>query len=454
MAVGKKKAVLMKAVSELKAEDYSKMPELGEIYKRLSGGRKQFAEVLDKNIKAVMQISSLDLTMQHHTEQIMEIARSVAAATESIFGAIDSQAVSGGRTNSQEELTNTIIHVSEEMNEVNKKIEVGQEELTSIRELSGQTIEISKKMQRDMNALFDVIARMSEVIAGIDAISMQTNLLAINASIEAARAGEAGRGFAVVADEIRDLAAQTQKLTGDMGNFVEEIREASRKSTESAEDTIGSLTTMTERIGNVWEINSENQSHVSRVDDSISSLAALSEEISSSMAEMENQIRNNTVVMRDVSVSLQKAAEPVEEIEKILDGAVRQMGSMAEDAFYHLERREFAQYLNNAIKAHRTWLGNLRKMVGKREIIPLQLDSSKCGFGHFYYAMKPDIPGAEPIWEGLGAKHQRFHRFGAEVIAALQSGDYMKAESIYREAENYSGDLIRDMEKIIQLSMA
>jgi len=28
MAVGKKKAILMKAVSELKAEDYSKMPEL------------------------------------------------------------------------------------------------------------------------------------------------------------------------------------------------------------------------------------------------------------------------------------------------------------------------------------------------------------------------------------------------------------------------------------------
>ena len=69
MAVGKKKAVLMKAVSELKAEDYSKMPELEGIYKRLASGRKQFAEVLDKNIKAVMQISSLDLTMQHHTDQ-------------------------------------------------------------------------------------------------------------------------------------------------------------------------------------------------------------------------------------------------------------------------------------------------------------------------------------------------------------------------------------------------
>lgn len=454
MAVGKKKAVLMKAVSELKAEDYSKMPELEGIYKRLASGRKQFAEVLDKNIKAVMQISSLDLTMQHHTDQIMEIARSVAAATESIFGALENSAVSDGRVNSQEELTNTIIHVSEEMNEVNKKIEVGQNELTSIKELSKQTIDVSREMQKDLNDLFNVINQMNEVIAGIDAISMQTNLLALNASIEAARAGEAGRGFAIVADEIRGLAEQTQKLTGDMGNFVEGIKAASQTSTKSAMSTIEALDTMTERIEHVWEINNENQRHVSEVDESISSLAAVSEEISSSMMEMENQIKNNTIVMRDVSEKLQKAVEPVADIEKTLDGAVRQMGGMTEDAFYHLERNEFAQYMSSAINAHRVWLGNLKKMVDGKEIIPLQLDSSKCGFGHFYYAMSPKIPGTETVWEGLGPKHQKFHQFGAEVIRALQNEDYMRAEHIYQEAENYSKGLISDMEMMIQLSRA
>ncbi|GFI58310.1 methyl-accepting chemotaxis protein 3 [Muribaculaceae bacterium] len=241
MAFGKKKTVLMKAVSEMKDADYSQTPELGGMYKRLSSGRKQFTDVLDKNIKAVMLISSLDLTMQHHTEQIMEISRSVAAATESIFGAVDGSSISDGRANNQqEELTNTIISVSEEMSEVYKKIEVGQDELTAIKELSKQTIQISQEMQRDMNELFEVINQMNEVIAGIDAISMQTNLLALNASIEAARAGEAGKGFAIVADEIRGLAEQTQKLTGDMGSFVEGIKDASQKSTRSATSTISS----------------------------------------------------------------------------------------------------------------------------------------------------------------------------------------------------------------------
>ena len=342
--------------------------------------------------------------------------------------------------------------VSEEMSEVYKKIEVGQDELTAIKELSKQTIQISQEMQRDMNELFEVINQMNEVIAGIDAISMQTNLLALNASIEAARAGEAGKGFAIVADEIRGLAEQTQKLTGDMGSFVEGIKDASQKSTRSATSTIEALGDMTERIENVWEINNENQSHVSKVDESISSLAAVSEEISSSMAEMENQLKNNTVVMRDVSKQLKKAVEPVEEIEHTLDEAVKQMGDMTEDAFYHLENQEFAKYLSNAINAHRSWLANLKKMVDNRSIVPLQLNSAKCGFGHFYYAMNPSIPGVKPIWDELGPKHQKFHQFGGAVMDALKNDDYVKAESIYREAENYSKELIKDMESIIQLS--
>ena len=35
MAIGKKKAVLMRAVSELKEADYSNEPELNNIYRRL-----------------------------------------------------------------------------------------------------------------------------------------------------------------------------------------------------------------------------------------------------------------------------------------------------------------------------------------------------------------------------------------------------------------------------------
>ncbi len=449
MRLGKKQSELVKAIAELREADYSREPELNGIYRRLLKGKEQFGEILEKNIKAVMQISSLDLTMQHHTERIIDISRKVANATEVIFGA-----AAGKADNQHEELTNTIIRASEETDEVYKKIEEGQDELTSIKELSSQTITASKAMQRDMEELFEIIDQMNGVIAGIDSISFQTNLLALNASIEAARAGEAGKGFAVVADEIRGLAEQTQKLTGNMGAFVENIKQASQKSSRSATSTVEALGTMTEKIGTVWELNSANQKHVSKVNESISSLAAVSEEISSSMAEMESQLKDSTEFMRDVGEQLKKAIEPVVEIEKTLDASVRQMGDMTEDAFFHLDRREFAEYVKSAISAHKAWISNLEKMVAGRELLPLQLDSSKCGFGHFYYAMTPDIPEILPIWEGLEAKHRKFHGYGADATRAIQSGDYMRAEQICREAEAYSRELIADMEKILQIAGA
>lgn len=451
MGMKSKKNVLMKAVSQLQEADYSKEPELKNIYSRLSNGRKQFAEIFDKNIKAVMQISSLDLTMQHQTERITEISNNVAKAAEAIFGSSSSRAGTGA--NSQhEELTNSIIDASSATEEIYQKIETGQEELTIIKELSNQTIEVSRELQTDMDELSQIINRMSAVIAGIDSISMQTNLLALNASIEAARAGAAGRGFSVVAGEIRSLAEETQKLTSSMNDFVTNIKLASQKSIQSATQTIDSLDTVTDKIIHVWQLNDESQMNISRVNESMSSIAAVSEELSSSMTQMENQLRDSTDFMNQVSLDLKEAIEPVVGIEQTLDDTVKQMGTMTEDAFFHLKNAEFAQYVSAAISAHQSWLGNLKKMVDSRSLIPLQLDSTKCGFGHFYYAMTPQIPEILPIWNGLGDKHKHFHSYGGDVMEALRNENYSKAQEIYLEAEEYSKELLTDLKKILQVA--
>lgn len=455
MKIRNNKTILMKAVSQLKETDYSKVPELDDMYKRLSKGRTQFAEIFDKNMKAVMQISSLDLTMQHQTDKIIDISRKIAKATETIFGASSDGWENAGKSNNQhEELAHTIVQVSSQTDDVYRKIETAQQELTVIRELSNETIEDARQMQKDMDALFDVIRSMNKVIEDIDSISFQTSLLALNASIEAARAGEAGKGFAVVADEIRELAEQTQKMTQNMGSFLEAIKNASQKSVGSVTNTIQILGTTTEKIENVWKLNNENQIHVSKVNESMGSIAAVSEEINSSMTEMENQLRDSTDFMNNVSQDLIKAVKPVVDIEKTLDDTVKKMGAMTQDAFFHLKNAEFAGYVSNAISAHHTWLGNLKKMVKERAILPLQLDSSKCGFGHFYYAMTPQIPEVLPLWQGLGDKHKRFHKYGAHVINALNEGNFMEAERICREAETFSRELISDMEKMLQFAEA
>ncbi|MBE5883903.1 MAG: hypothetical protein E7291_05755 [Lachnospiraceae bacterium] len=459
MALMKKKSELIKAVAELKDVDYSKDSQLDAIYKRLLNNRDQVEHVREKTIAAVMQISSLDLALTQNTDGLLDISSDVANATTKILeSATDSSLVAGMVNEQHEDLTRTIVQAAEDTSNVNKKIEAGQNELSLIKDLSTTMIEESKEMQKDMDALLDVINHMNEVIAGINSISSQTNLLALNASIEAARAGEAGKGFAVVADEIRKLAEETQAMTANMGEFVEKIKLASQKSADSVTSTIDSLGTVTEKIENVWELNHENQQHVAQINDSISSLAAVSEEISSSMVEMEEQAVNikeqcahletNTKELNRLSAEFKEETAPVATIEQLLDESAKLLGDMTGDAFFYMQYSEFIKYMDRAIVAHETWLGNLKRMVDEHHTFPLQFSSKKCGFGHFYYSFIPRTPEIQEIWIPLADKHKKFHEYGKHVLEAIINEDYRQAEKYYKEAEEASKVLLGDFEKM------
>ena len=160
-----------------------------------------------------------------------------------------------------------------------------------------------ENMVKSMNRITETSKKIENIIAEIESIASQTNLLSLNASIEAARAGEAGRGFAVVADEIRNLADQSAKSAVDtrelVSNTLFEIEQGSKIAFKTA-DVLDGVVNAIQKIAetnNVLADNSKEQAYaveqadigIERISEVVQSNSAAAEESSATSQELSAQ---------------------------------------------------------------------------------------------------------------------------------------------------------------------
>ena len=96
-----------------------------------------------------------------------------------------------------------------------------------------ESIEVMNRIRGQMESIAESIVRLSEqsqaigeIIATVNDLAEQSNLLAVNAAIEAAKAGEQGKGFSVVAQEVKSLAEQSKQATAQVRTILSDIQKA------------------------------------------------------------------------------------------------------------------------------------------------------------------------------------------------------------------------------------
>ena len=121
--------------------------------------------------------------------------------------------------------------------------------------LSKKTSHSALEARNDLNELAVSIEQIIEssknvfkIINIIENISLQTNILSMNASVEAARAGEHGKGFAVVAEAIRSLAQKSSSSASEIGKLIQAAIDISQKESQKAEENRAKFIDIIENI--------------------------------------------------------------------------------------------------------------------------------------------------------------------------------------------------------------
>jgi methyl-accepting chemotaxis protein len=174
-------------------------------------------------------------------QEMQDIVNILAASTSDILDAA-SQVASGSSetatavsqtTSTVEEVKQTSLMASDKARHVSETAQKTAEISLYGKKSVEESVEAMRNIQGQMTSVADSIIRLSEqsqaigeIIATVNDLAEQSNLLAVNAAIEAAKAGDHGKGFAVVAQEVKSLAGQSKQATTQVRAILGEIQKA------------------------------------------------------------------------------------------------------------------------------------------------------------------------------------------------------------------------------------
>jgi len=265
----------------------------------------------------VTQINSASIQVANESELAVSNAQSVSQSNMTQAEQISSAAVLMQEvTASMREMSDQANSSSEMATESIKAAEQGaqavRDTISGMEDMREQIQDTSKRIKR----LGESSQRIGDIVALIDDIAEQTNILSLNAAIQASMAGEAGRGFAVVSDEVQSLAERSTEATKKIAELVTTIQNDTNDavlSMEKATQQVVSGTKVADSAGNALV-------EIERVSQGLSSLVQGISTGSTEQAETVTKVSKQVTQVSDSSTETsRKAQESANSIAKLLE---------------------------------------------------------------------------------------------------------------------------------------
>jgi len=313
----------------------------GNLHTRLSlesDGRKED----DSLIQLGVQLNQMTASLQSITRQVREAAdRLSSAAAEILAATIQQVAAASEQSASISQTTTTVDEVrsiaeqlaaraQEVADSAQRSVEfsdAGEAAVQSTNESMAQIRRQVEGIAENILALSEQTQQIGDIIATVNDISSQSNLLALNASVEAARAGEQGKGFAVVAMEVRSLAEQSKNATGQVEAILSDIQRATNMTVMATEEG-------TKRVGKGVDLSTKSGEVIEQLGSALTQSSQAAAQMVAGGQQQTSGIEQIALSMQNINQAMVQSLASTRQTEK----AARNLSELANSLLQLVER--------------------------------------------------------------------------------------------------------------------